>query len=150
DPRRPFPARARAHGRALVSARPLPRPGVPVRARGARRSSAAHGLTGLGSVGPQRRRSRMADHGLFVGWGAVVPGREAKSLDVFGQVVELYGKLQADGRIESFDVAFLEPHGGDLEGFALIRGTREQMDAVQTDPDFRSSLTRGAMVVQNL
>jgi len=28
----------------------------------------------------------MADHGLFVGWGAVVPGREAKCLDVFGQV----------------------------------------------------------------
>lgn len=92
----------------------------------------------------------MADHGLFVGWGAVVPGREAKSLDVFGEVVELYGKLQADGRIESFDVALLEPHGGDLEGFALIRGTREQMEAVQTDPEFRSSLTKGAMVVQNL
>jgi hypothetical protein len=92
----------------------------------------------------------MADHGLFVGWGAVVPGREAKSLDVFGEVVELYGKLQADGRIESFDVALLEPHGGDLEGFALIRGTREQMESVMTDPDFRSSLTRGSMVVQNL
>jgi hypothetical protein len=92
----------------------------------------------------------MADHGLFIGWGAVVPGREAKSLEVFGEVVANYGQLQADGKIESFDVALLEPHGGDLEGFALIRGTREQMDAVQTDPDFRRSLTRGSMVVQKL
>ena len=92
----------------------------------------------------------MADHGLFVGWGAVVPGREAKSLDVFGQVVELYGKLQADGRIESFDVAFLEPHGGDLEGFVLVRGTTEQMNDLDDNDRFLHHMTRAGLRVENL
>ena len=92
----------------------------------------------------------MADHGLFIGWGAPVYGREEKGLGVFGETVEYYGKLQSDGRIESFEPVFLDPHGGDLEGFILIRGTQEQMSAVQADAEFRRLATRASLIIQNL
>ena len=56
----------------------------------------------------------MADAGLFVGWGQVVRGREDRALDVFNETIELYGQMQSDGRIESFEVCLLQPHGGEL------------------------------------
>jgi hypothetical protein len=92
----------------------------------------------------------MADHGLFVGWGAPVYGREEKGLGVFGESIEYYGRLQQEGRIESFEVGLLDPHGGDLDGFVLIRGTREQMAALRGDEDFRRLVIRGSLIVQSL
>ena len=57
----------------------------------------------------------MADSGLFIGWGEVVRGREEKAIQVFNESVQYYGGLQQEGRIESFDVCLLEPHGGEGE-----------------------------------
>ena len=68
----------------------------------------------------------MADAGLFIGWGQVVRGREDRALDVFNETLELYGQLQSDGRIESFEVCLLEPHGGELGGFAIFAGARSR------------------------
>ena len=67
----------------------------------------------------------MADAGLFIGWGAPVRGREAKGLEVVGEALAYYGRLQQEGAIESFETALLEPHGGDLQGFILLRGSEE-------------------------
>jgi hypothetical protein len=92
----------------------------------------------------------MADNTLFIGWGDPVFGREAKSLDVFNETIEYYGKLQGDGRIESFEVVLLDPHGGDLAGFVLIRGSRENLAAVRGDEEFRRLLTRASLIVQSL
>jgi hypothetical protein len=93
----------------------------------------------------------MADYGLFIGWGPdSVRGREAKSLEVFNESVEYWGRLQQEGRIESFEVAFLEPHGGDLGGFALLRGDREAIAALRFDDEFMRITTRATLIVENL
>jgi hypothetical protein len=92
----------------------------------------------------------MADHGLFIGWGDPVYGREEKGLGVFSESIEYYGKLQQDGRIESFDVAFLDPHGGDLAGFVLLRGSRENLAAIRGEEEFRRLTTRASLIVQSL
>jgi hypothetical protein len=92
----------------------------------------------------------MADAGLFIGWGQVVRGREERALEVFNETVELYGQLQSDGRIESFEVCLLDPHGGELAGFALLRGSEDQMDAVHRDEEFQRSMTRASLVVDDL
>ena len=68
----------------------------------------------------------MAEAGLFIGWGAPVRGREAKGLEVFNESIEFWGRLQEAGRIESFEVVLLFPHGGDLYGFALLRGSHDR------------------------
>jgi hypothetical protein len=92
----------------------------------------------------------MADAGLFVGWGPPVPGREAKGLEVFAEAGAFYGACQEAGDIESFEVFLLAPHGGDLAGFFLLRGSPEQCAALRQRDDFQRLSTRAAMVVQNL
>jgi len=92
----------------------------------------------------------MADAGLFIGWGAPVRGREAKGLEVFNESVQNWGQYQQDGRIESFEVAILYPHGGDLYGFALLRGTREGLAELQREDEFQRTLTRAGLVVERL
>lgn len=89
----------------------------------------------------------MADEALFIGWGEVVRGRERKAVDVFNESVQYYGQLQQDGKIESVDAWFLAPHGGDLQGFILLRGEREQLDEVQRSPEFERLQTRAGMIV---
>ena len=92
----------------------------------------------------------MPDSGLFIGWGQVVRGREGQAVDSFNDTVGYLGQLQGDGRIEDFEICFLEPHGGDLSGFMLLRGSAEQIDAVRRDDDFDRHMLRADLVVENL
>jgi hypothetical protein len=92
----------------------------------------------------------MADAALFIGWGPPVRGREAKGLEVFNEAVAQWGKYQEDGKIESFEVALLYPHGGDLAGFALLRGTQEGLDALEAEESFQRMTTRASMIVEDL
>jgi hypothetical protein len=89
----------------------------------------------------------MADEALFFGWGEVVRGREREAVEVFNEAMQYYGSLQQGGAIESVDAWFLAPHGGDLAGFFLLRGEREQLDEIQRSPEFERLQTRAAMVV---
>lgn len=92
----------------------------------------------------------MADAGLFIGWGQVVRGREGQAIDSFNETVEFLGQLQGSSRIEDFELCFLEPHGGDLGGFMLLRGSTEQMDAVRADEEFLRHMVRADLVVDDL
>jgi hypothetical protein len=92
----------------------------------------------------------MAEAGLFIGWGAPVRGRESRSLDVFNESIQYWGSLQQGGRIENFEVVLLYPHGGDLYGFALLRGTHDQLNEVGGDDEFLRLTTRAGMVVEGL
>ncbi len=92
----------------------------------------------------------MADAGLFIGWGAPITGREMKGLEVFGEALGFYAQAEQDGRIESHEVALLAPHGGDLAGFILIRGSLEQMSAFRAAEDFERLTARATLVVQGV
>ena len=92
----------------------------------------------------------MADAGLFIGFGAPVRGREAKGLDVFGEAIAYYGGLQESGVIESFDTVLLEAHGGDLNGFFLLRGDEERLAQLRIDEEFGRLLTRATLVVDGI
>jgi hypothetical protein len=88
----------------------------------------------------------MADEALFLGWGEIVRGREAKAVEVFNESVQYYGQLQQDGAIESFDAWFLAPHGGDLGGFIILRGDRDRLDEIERSPEFERLQTRAGMI----
>ncbi|HYN90724.1 MAG TPA: hypothetical protein VER75_02295 [Thermoleophilaceae bacterium] len=92
----------------------------------------------------------MADAGLFIGWGQVARGREDRALAVFNETIELYGQMQSDGRIESFEVCLLEPHGGELAGFGLLRGSEDQIEAVHRSEDFQRVIAKATLVVDDL
>jgi hypothetical protein len=91
----------------------------------------------------------MAEAGLFVGWGQVVRGREQRALQVFNESIEYWGGLQSDGKIEGFEVVLLEPHGGDLAGFALLRGSRDQIGTLRMDEEFERRTTRADQIVES-
>ena len=78
----------------------------------------------------------MADHGLFIGWGQTRPGREAIPGRVLAEARAYWSGLRDAGQIESFEVVVLAAHGGDLEGFALLRGDRERLAHVRMTPEF--------------
>jgi hypothetical protein len=91
----------------------------------------------------------MADRVLFISWGNAVPGREEHATEVFNDAVGLYGRLQQEGRIESFDACLLEPNG-DLGGYFQLHGSADQLSAVREIGEFRDVLTAAGLIVERL
>jgi hypothetical protein len=99
---------------------------------------------------PKEEVKRMAaDAALFIGWGQVVRGREKRAVQVFNESVEYWGGLQGDGKIQDFEVVLLTPHGGDLQGFALVRGSQEQIGALRADEEFARRVARADQIVES-
>jgi hypothetical protein len=92
----------------------------------------------------------MADAGLFIGWGEVVRGRESEAAELFQETLGWYARLQEQGVIESFEPVFLEPHGGDLAGFIMIRGDAEKLSSLRVSDEFTQLSTRVGLIVDRL
>jgi hypothetical protein len=92
----------------------------------------------------------MADRILFIGWGATIPGREERALEVFNHGIGFYGRCQQEGRIESFDVILLEPHGGGLAGYVEVHGSKEQLAAIRDDEEFQRLQVDAGLIVDEL
>ena len=89
----------------------------------------------------------MADAALFIGWGAVVPGRERQARRVCDEGVASWARLPQQGEIASFEPVALEPHGGALFGFCRLRGERERLSRLRPREAFRRRNARAGLVV---
>ena len=89
----------------------------------------------------------MAAAALFIGFGQPARAREPQALDLLNEVLGLCSELRATGHIESFEPVLLEPHGGDLNGFLLVRGSPEQLAALRARDDFRRAVARAGLVL---
>ena len=89
----------------------------------------------------------MASGVRFIGWGNAVRGREQQALQVFNEAMQYYGRLQQQGEIDSFEPFALEPHGGDLAGFLLVRGDPDKLSRLRTSEEFVRLNTRAGLVV---
>jgi hypothetical protein len=92
----------------------------------------------------------MADAGLFVGFGNPVRGRESQAVELFNETLGWYAQLQEEGEIDSFEPVFLEPHGGDLNGFILLRGEAEKLAALRVSEAFTRFTIRADLCVENM
>ena len=92
----------------------------------------------------------MADAGLFVGFGNPVRSRESQAVELFNETIGWFSQLQEDGEIESFEPVFLEPHGGDLGGFILIRGDAEKLSKLRVSDEFSQFIIRAGLSVDNI
>ena len=90
----------------------------------------------------------MAEAGLFVGYGLPVRGRERQALKVFGEALEYLARLQQQGEIESFETVFLEPHGGDLNGFTLVRGDPDKLSRIRISDEFQRLSQRSSLITE--
>jgi hypothetical protein len=96
-----------------------------------------------------RRQWEMADFGVFIGYGTPVRGRERQAIKLFDETTEYYTRLQQQGEIESFEPVMLQPHGGDLSGFILLRGERDKLVAsILASDEFTRLSTRADLLLE--
>ena len=91
----------------------------------------------------------MADSALFIGWGAAAAGRERHAVTLFQESLRFLMQMVQEGRVAAVEPFFLEPHGGDLEGFFLVRGEQAQLAKVRMDDDFQRLAVKAQLLVQN-
>lgn len=91
----------------------------------------------------------MADRVLFIGWGTTVRGREQRALEVFNESLGLYGRMQQEGRIESFDVTLLGASSV-LNGYMELKGDTAQIQALQEDEEFQRTIVDASLIVDDL
>jgi hypothetical protein len=92
----------------------------------------------------------MADRVLFIGWNRPVIGREKQAVESLTKSMQFYGKLQADGRIESFDTVILSAHGGDMNGFVMLKGSAQQIAGIRQDETFIDLTIEAGYCVEGL
>jgi hypothetical protein len=90
----------------------------------------------------------MASNVIFFGWNRPIPGRERISAGHFQEFVQYLGGLRQKGAIESFDIVFLEPHGGDMNGFFLIRGESARLAELVASSEWVTHMTRAVLHLQ--
>ena len=92
----------------------------------------------------------MADSGLFIGFGTPARGRERQALELFNEASGYYARLQRDGELESFEPVLLEPHGGELGGFFLLRGDQDKLARIRSSEEFQRLWVRAQLLVENI
>jgi hypothetical protein len=90
----------------------------------------------------------MADHVLFIGWNRPVAGREARAVELFHTLTHFLDRQRLAGHIESFEPVMLGVHGGDLNGFILIRGDKQKLGSLRASNEFIDIVTQCAMNIE--
>jgi len=90
----------------------------------------------------------MASQVVFFAWNRAIPGRERISAAHFDDFVAFLEGKKKGGKIEGYDTVFLDAHGGDLNGFFLIRGEAAQLDALVGGEDWQEHMVRALMHLQ--
>ena len=83
----------------------------------------------------------MSNHCLFIGWNRPVIGREMAAVEIFNMFVGFLTKEQKAGNIDSFEPVILGVHGGDLNGFVLVRGDQKKLDVLRASDTFLEMIT---------
>jgi hypothetical protein len=91
----------------------------------------------------------MTDSALFVRWGATAAGRERQSVELFAESLRYLTSLVEQGKVKSVEPFFLEPHGGDLEGFFIVRGDMEELNQLRIDDTFQRLATKAQVIVRH-
>ena len=91
----------------------------------------------------------MANYGLFIGFGYPVRGREQAATRVFNEFVQYLTAQQQAGAIAGFEPVFLQPHGGDLGGFFLVRGDQQRLNELVGAADFQRHMNRAQLIVEH-
>src|SRR5437879_6361468 len=90
------------------------------------------------------------DAAIFIGWNRAVAGRENDALELFAHTINFWqGQIKA-GNATSFEPVILRPHGGDLNGFFLIRGDRNKLNTVKESDEFLAIVSRAILLLEGV
>jgi hypothetical protein len=85
---------------------------------------------------------------LILGWNRACIGREAAAAELFGQTMAYWEKCQKAGKITSCEPCLIAPHGGDLNGFFFVKGTHQNLMAIQADGEFQDIMIRAGLCLE--
>lgn len=91
----------------------------------------------------------MSENAMFIGWGNAVRAREQQATTVFSEANDYWHKLQDAGDIEEYELFVLEPHGGELAGFAILKGEAGSLATIHASEEFQNLITRANLVVED-
>jgi hypothetical protein len=91
----------------------------------------------------------MIDAALVIRWGPTQPGREKRAIELFSESLRYFSELVAQGKVDSVEPFFVEPHASDLEGFWIVRGNVEDLALLRVSDDFQKFAVRAQAVVYN-
>ena len=93
------------------------------------------------------KENTMATRCLFLGWNHPIVGREKVAVECFNSCLAYLGKQAGQKNIESFEPCFMNPHGGDLNGFILVRGDSNKLHTMVEHDEWRELVMRCEMNV---
>jgi len=82
---------------------------------------------------------------IFMGWNEAKTGREGRAMELFQRVQGWYGKLQSEGEIESHETILIGRHGGDMNGFTVIRGDSAKLAALRTSDEMTEVIMEASL-----
>jgi hypothetical protein len=89
----------------------------------------------------------MATACLLIGWKRPFPGREREAYALLmGVANEQIEHWRREGWFESYERVGLTPHGGALNGFALLKGERAKLDELRRTDAFERVSMRLALL----
>lgn len=86
---------------------------------------------------------------ILFGWNRSIPGREQESSSHFRDFNQYLTGQQESGAIDSYQVVFLDNHGGDLNGFFLIHGSGDQLNQLKNTDEWQRHVIRAALHLSN-
>jgi hypothetical protein len=89
------------------------------------------------------------NHALFLGWNRPVAGREFDSIETFAGFTKYLDTIRDEKIIDSYEPVMLEQHGGDLNGFIIIRGERDKLHELTNRDEWRMWNAKGSFLLQN-
>ena len=92
----------------------------------------------------------MSSNMVIFGWNRTIPGRERMSEQHFEEFVTYCNELKQSKTIQSFDIVFLDPHSGDLNGFFLLRGEPANLDRMISSKDWVNHILRATMHLEGV
>ena len=84
---------------------------------------------------------------IVVRWGANIPGRETKGLEVFGEAIEYFEGLAKQGRIHSHH-EYITLTGRD-GGFMIADGEVDELAKIMTSPETLQLNGKAAAIVED-
>jgi len=84
----------------------------------------------------------MNNAAIFLGWNRPFQNRESHAMDLMARLNKYLEKLKNSGQITSYTRVWLEPHGGDLNGFVLIEGEVAKLQALKQTDEWNDGVIR--------
>jgi hypothetical protein len=91
-----------------------------------------------------------ANAAIYVSWGGAIPGREAKSLEVFMHAVEYYGRLEKEGKIAALRTYVATTGNSKFSGFMVIEGEVAQLRTLVDSDEYKSILVKARHLVEGV